>query len=92
MQAAVYIVSVVWGEIIIAPAIIQSADMKKASVIKGHVTKQFLNFIVRQPKIPTITARAPPAIFADAKLLFIPYANNYPAASKVTFPPLFYAI
>jgi hypothetical protein len=72
-----------------APAIIQSAEIKKASVIKGHVTKQFLNLIVRQPKIPTINARAPPAIFADAKLLFIPYAKSYPAASNVIFPPLF---
>ena len=76
----------------IAPAIMQSAEMKKASVIKGHVTKQFLNLIVRQPKIPTINARAPPAILADAKLPFIPYANSYPAASNVTFPPLFFAI
>jgi len=66
--------------------------MKKESVIKGHVTKQFLNLIVRQPKIPTINARAPPAIFADAKLLFIPCENSYPAASKEIFPPLFCAI
>jgi len=76
----------------IAPAIMQSAEIKKASVMKGHVTKQFLNLIVRQPKIPTIIASAPPAILADAKLPFIPYANSYPAASKVIFPPLFYTI
>lgn len=76
----------------IAPAITQSVEIKKASVMNGHVTKQFLNLIVRQPKIPTITARTPPAILADAKLPFIPYANSYPAASKSIFPPLFYAI
>jgi len=56
----------------IAPAIMQSAEIKKASVMKGHVTKQFLNLIVRQPKIPTIIASTPPAILADAKLPFIP--------------------
>lgn len=77
----------VYGDIIIAPAIIQSAEIKKASVIKGQVTKQFLNLIVRQPKMATINARAPPAIFADAKL--IPYANKSPAASNVILPPLF---
>jgi hypothetical protein len=80
---------VVYGDIIIAPAMIQSAEIKKASVIKGQVTKQFLNLIVRQPKMATINARAPPAIFADAKLPFIPYANKSPAASNVILPPLF---
>ena len=70
----------------------QSAEIKKASIIKGHVTKQFLNLIVRQPKIPTMIASTPPAILADAKLPLIPYAKSYPTASKVMFPPLFRAI
>ena len=56
----------VFGSIIIAPTIAQSADTKNAKVINGHVTNGFLHLITQKPNIPIKIAMAPPIKLARA--------------------------